>query len=63
MFLITAQSVHAHAIMISQEWDARRLMETSQASSCPSLAYQLVGTKKIQQVLAKEGIIERYEEL
>ena len=42
-----------------QEWDARRLMEHSRATSCPSLAYQLVGTKKMQQVLAKEGMVER----
>ena len=36
------------------------MMEHSRASSCPSLAYQLVGTKKMQQVLAREGIVERY---
>lgn len=35
-------------------------MERSQASSCPSLAYQLVGTKKMQQVLARKGMVERY---
>ena len=35
-------------------------MEHSRASSCPSLAHQLVGTKKMQQVLAREGMVERY---
>jgi hypothetical protein len=27
---------------------------------CPSLAYHLVGAKKIQQVLSKNGVLERF---
>jgi len=37
------------------EWEARRLMERSDAVSCPSVAYQLVGAKKVQQDLAAPG--------
>ena len=32
------------------EWDARERLESSLAIKCPSVDYQLVGTKKIQQV-------------
>ncbi len=42
-----------------QVWGARRVMELSRASLCPSVAYQLVGTKKMQQVLAEPGVLER----
>lgn len=34
-------------------------MERSCASNCPTAAYQLVGTKKIQQALAEPGVLER----
>lgn len=34
-------------------------MERSRASNCPTAAYQLVGTKKIQQALAEPGVLER----
>jgi hypothetical protein len=37
------------------EWQGRMLMESSSAVSCPSVAYQLVGAKKIQQDLAMPG--------
>ena len=36
-------------------------MEKSRATNCPSVAYQLVGTKKMQQALARPGAVERYE--
>ncbi|KAL9320307.1 hypothetical protein ACSQ67_012146 [Phaseolus vulgaris] len=42
------------------EWKARLLMEQSSAVKCPSISYHLVGTKKIQQELAKPGVLERY---
>jgi len=42
------------------EWDARLLMERSMAIKCPSIQYQLAGTKKIQQVLAVPGILEQF---
>jgi len=35
-----------------QEWNARRLLESSKAINCPSIGYQLAGTKKVQQILA-----------
>lgn len=43
-----------------KEWQARLLVEKSTASLSPSVAYQLVGTKKIQQSLAAAGILERF---
>ncbi|OVA04422.1 Glutathione synthase [Macleaya cordata] len=40
------------------EWRARLLMEQSLAVKCPSISYHLAGTKKIQQELAKPGVLE-----
>ncbi|WOL17747.1 glutathione synthetase, chloroplastic [Canna indica] len=42
------------------EWSARVLMEKSSAIKCPSISYHLVGTKKIQQELAKPNVLERF---
>ncbi|KAF9024226.1 hypothetical protein BGZ52_011351 [Haplosporangium bisporale] len=42
------------------EWDGRLLAERSLAIKCPTLAYQLVGAKKVQQVLAAPGQLERF---
>ncbi|MQL72436.1 hypothetical protein Taro_004743 [Colocasia esculenta] len=42
------------------EWRARLLMEKSSAIKCPSISYHLVGTKKIQQELAKPNVLERF---
>lgn len=42
------------------EWDARLLMERSTAIKCPSIQYHLAGTKKVQQALAKPGILSRF---
>lgn len=39
----------------ADEWQAREMMEQCSAVSCPSVAYQLVGAKKIQQDLAVPG--------
>lgn len=44
------------------EWRARLLMEESSAVKCPSISYHLVGTKKIQQELAKPNVLERFLE-
>lgn len=44
------------------EWRARELMEQSIAVKCPSISYHLVGTKKIQQELAKPNVLERFLE-
>lgn len=35
-------------------------MEQSRSIKCPSAAYHLTGTKKIQQVLALPGVVERF---
>lgn len=43
-----------------QEWGARLLIEKSSAIKCPSISYHLVGTKKIQQELAKPNVLERF---
>jgi glutathione synthetase len=42
------------------EWTARLLIERASAIKCPSIAYHLAGTKKLQQALAAPGIVERY---
>ncbi|XP_057375062.1 glutathione synthetase-like isoform X2 [Daphnia carinata] len=41
------------------EWDARLMIERSKAIKCPSISYHLAGTKKVQQVLAEPGFLER----
>ncbi|KAJ3337341.1 hypothetical protein HDU93_001199 [Gonapodya sp. JEL0774] len=41
-------------------WDARLLLERARAVKCPSAAYHLVGTKKMQQVLAGKGVVEKF---
>ncbi|KAL7752216.1 Glutathione synthetase [Sorochytrium milnesiophthora] len=42
------------------EWSARLLIERSKAIKCPTVAYQLAGTKKVQQVLANVGVVEQF---
>ncbi|XP_078411004.1 glutathione synthetase isoform X2 [Cetorhinus maximus] len=41
-------------------WDARLLIERSKAIKCPDIATQLVGTKKVQQEIARSGVVEKY---
>ena len=48
---------YAHTCTYTQ---ARTLIEHSYAIKCPSVAQQLAGTKKVQQVLAKPAEIERF---
>lgn len=43
-----------------REWDARLKLELSAAIKCPSVALQLAGAKKVQQVLSEEGEVERF---
>ena len=43
-----------------KEWEARKMLETSLAINCPSIGYQLAGTKKVQQVLADENILKLF---
>ena len=42
------------------EWAARLLLEKSAAVKCPNIAMHLAGTKKVQQVLAMQGVLERF---
>jgi hypothetical protein len=42
------------------EWQARLRLEQSRAAKCPSLGYHLAGTKKVQQELARPGVLERF---
>lgn len=43
-----------------KEWAARLLIEQSSAIKCPSIAYHLAGLKKVQQVLALPGQVEKF---
>ncbi|XP_047453377.1 glutathione synthetase-like isoform X2 [Mugil cephalus] len=43
-----------------QSWDARLLMERSLAVKCPDISTHLAGTKKVQQVLARPGVLEKF---
>lgn len=43
-----------------KEWEARRLIELSDTIKCPSVAYQLTGTKKIQQVFSTRSVLEKF---
>ncbi|XP_015770551.1 PREDICTED: glutathione synthetase-like isoform X2 [Acropora digitifera] len=42
------------------DWNARLMLERSRAIKCPSAALHLAGTKKVQQVLASPGVLERF---
>jgi len=42
------------------EWDARLLIEKSNALKSPSVAMHLAGSKKIQQKLAEAGVLEKF---
>ena len=44
----------------SAHYDVRKLLERSLAIKCPSIALQLAGSKKIQAVLAKPGVVESF---
>ena len=41
-------------------WEARKMLELSKAIKCPTIITQLAGCKKVQQVLAMPGVLERY---
>ncbi|XP_030279577.1 glutathione synthetase-like [Sparus aurata] len=43
-----------------QAWDARLMMERSLAVKLPDIGTQLAGTKKVQQVLSKPGVLEKF---
>ena len=43
-----------------KEWNARLTIEKSNAIKCPWIGLQLANTKKVQQVIAQPGYIEKY---
>lgn len=45
---------------ILQSWDVRLMMEKSLAVKCPDITTHLAGTKKVQQELARPGVLERF---
>jgi glutathione synthetase len=46
--------------LTENEWMARSKIEKSFAVKCPAIEYHLAGTKKVQQALAKPGVLERF---
>lgn len=44
----------------SQEWVTRSELELCSAIKCPNICYQLVGAKKVQQMLTLPGVLEKY---
>lgn len=49
-----------HQYPLDIDWEARLMLELSRAIKCPSIHYQLVGTKKVQQELAKPDVLKRF---
>ncbi|MCO5561883.1 hypothetical protein L7F22_015508 [Adiantum nelumboides] len=43
-----------------REWQTRLMLERSQAIKCPTVALQLAGAKKVQQVLSDPGVLESF---
>ncbi|KAG7273993.1 hypothetical protein CRUP_011175 [Coryphaenoides rupestris] len=43
-----------------ESWEARLLIERSLAIKCPDIGTHLAGTKKVQQVLARPGVLEHF---
>ena len=58
-YVITVKG-ERHRAYVLQDWDARLLVERSRAIKCPNIAYHLAGTKKVQQVLAEPGMVQRF---
>ncbi|KAK7062732.1 Glutathione synthetase [Paramarasmius palmivorus] len=43
-----------------RHYNTRFLLEKSRAIKCPSIPLQLAGSKKVQQILAEPGVLERF---
>ncbi|GFS06304.1 glutathione synthetase [Elysia marginata] len=43
-----------------KEWNGRLTIEMSAAIKCPCIQYQLMGSKKVQQELARPGVLEKF---
>ncbi len=41
------------------EWSSREIIERSRSTKCPNLGYHLAGTKKVQQEIARPGVLEK----
>lgn len=44
----------------SNDYSTRFLLERSRAINCPTIALQLAGSKKIQQILTQDGVLEEF---
>lgn len=49
-----------HQYKSQQEWDMRLMLERCHAIKCPDIGTHLAGTKKVQQVLARPGVLEKF---
>ncbi|GMI14538.1 hypothetical protein TrVE_jg10517 [Triparma verrucosa] len=49
-----------YEVETDKAWKARETMEESRSVMCPTLGYQLAGTKKVQQELERDGGVERF---
>ncbi|GAA5986277.1 hypothetical protein JCM11641_004876 [Rhodosporidiobolus odoratus] len=56
----TAYSPTDYISTSNRDWDTRLLIERSTAIKCPSVAMQLAGSKKVQQVLADPAQLGRF---
>ena len=45
--------------LITKEWTARLLIERSAAIKAPKIEYHLMCTKKFQQYLSEDGVLEK----
>lgn len=53
-------ATNAPCFFILQSWDVRLMMERSLAVKCPDISTHLAGTKKVQQELARPGVLEHF---
>ncbi len=49
-----------HEYPTPTHYDTRFLLESSKAIKCPTIALQLAGGKKVQEVLTQPGVLERF---
>lgn len=49
-----------HQYKSQEHWDTRLMLERSRAIKCPDIGTHLAGTKKVQQVLARPGVLEQF---
>jgi len=49
-----------HEYPTLEHYDTRFLLESSKAIKCPTIALQLAGGKKVQEVLTQPGMLERF---